>query len=154
MARSKFKRKGTGQKHVQLFDYMLRSAAWRDLSTVEMALYVEIKRRFDGFNNGRIGMSCREAAALLNVSKATAGRAFDRLQRNGLITIGKPSGFNVKGRVSTEWRLTEYRCDVSGELPTKEFLKWKPDEKTTVSPEGQTVSPEGQFAPRKAANHA
>ena len=66
----------------------------------------------------------------------------------------KRSGFNVKNRAATEWRLTEYQCDVTGQLATKDFMRWTPEEKNTVRPQGHTVRPQGQWQPEKEVNHA
>ncbi len=128
------KRRGKS-KFVALDGYLYRSAAWLDLGCVERCLYIELKIRYDGFNNGRIGLGCREAAEALNVSRNTANRSFQTLERRGFIAVARPSGFNVKGRAATEYRLTEFKCDLTGELPTKDFTKWVQQEKSTVPPE-------------------
>lgn len=124
----RFKRKG-GRKFVMLDAYLLNSSAWNSLNVHAKVAYIELKRRYDGFNNGSIGLSCRELAATLNSSKDTAIRALDALAERGFIRKVRPSGFNIKNRRATEWRLTEYRCDVSGELPEKEFMRWMPEKK-------------------------
>jgi hypothetical protein len=143
---SRYKRKKKS-KFLMIEGYILRSPAWRALSPNDRAAYLELKWRYDGLNNGRIGLGCRELAEALGTSKMTALRALDSLMEKGFLAKAKASGFNVKHRAATEWRLTEYTCDVTGELPTKEFMRWGADEKNTVSPEGHTVSPEGQSAP-------
>lgn len=137
------KRKGK-TKFVKLDRYLYRSDAWQDLSCVDRCLYLLLLDRYDGTNNGRIGLGCRDASLELNVSKNTANRSFQSLEDHGFIRTTKRSGFNVKDRVTNEYRLTEYGCDVTGELPTKDFMKWAPEEKSTVPPEGHTVPPEGQ----------
>jgi hypothetical protein len=47
------------------------------------------------------------------------------------VKIAKDSGFNIKGRVSREWLLTEFPDDRSGihVEPTKEFMRWQPPAK-------------------------
>jgi len=137
MANSK-RRKGKG-KFVMIEKYMFDSDAWMALSCVDRCLYLEFLKRYDGFNNGRIGFSCREAVALLRIGKSTASRSFKNLEDKGFIEVTKRSGFNIKGRVSNEHRLTEYKCDITGELPTKKFVHWRPDEKSTVPPQVRTV---------------
>lgn len=141
----RMKRKGR-TKFLMIEAYVFSSPAFRSLSTVERAAYLEIKWRYDGFNNGRIGVSCRELGEALNVSKATASRAIDTLCERGFVEPVKRSTFNHKYRTATEWRLTEYACNVTGELPTKPFMRWR--EKNTVSPRGHTVSPEGHLTPK------
>ena len=150
--------------HVRLYEWVLQTEAWRSLGCVERALYVEVSRRHRSGtreNNGRIGFSVREAAAALNIGRSTAARAFQELQAKGFLRIGKLSGFNVKGRVSTEWRLTEFPNALTGELATKEFAIWTPDEKTTVPSQTATVPPQvhprpprGTVSQNKAVNGA
>ena len=130
-------------RYVALSHWMMRTAAWRDLDCVARCVYVEIARRYagPGSNNGRIRCSIREIAEQLNVSKATAMRALQRLGDHGFIAQTKRGTFNFKTRHASEWRLTEYGCDVTGELPSKDFARWQPvvdspvKNKNTVSPE-------------------
>jgi hypothetical protein len=125
---------------------MLASAAWQAADGNCRALYVELARRYrgPGSNNGRIPYSVREAAAVLSVGRSTAQRCFERLQELGFIKIGKRSGFNMKGRVSTEWLLTEFADDTKGALGpavgSKDFMSWAPG-KSFHSPTSDTHSP-------------
>jgi DNA-binding transcriptional regulator YhcF (GntR family) len=153
MARSRYKRKGKS-KFIMIDGYIMRSAAWKALTANERASYLEVKWRYDGLNNGRIGLGCRELAEAIGVSKDTAKRSLDNLQAKGFIAMMKRSGFNVKNRAATEWRLTEYKCDVTGQLSTKDFMRWTAEEKNTVRPQGHTVRPQGQWQPEKGVNHA
>lgn len=126
----KRRRDKEGGSWVRLTEYMMAGPAWRSLDTVARALYVEIARRYRGpdSNNGKIPYSVREAAASLSVGRSTAHRAFKALIDRGFIVVAKVSGFNMKGRVSTEWRLTEFADDtVPGKLATKDFTRWTPD---------------------------
>ncbi|CAN7241104.1 GntR family transcriptional regulator [Mesorhizobium sp. LjNodule214] len=122
MARSRFKRKGNA-KFIMIEGYIMRSAAWLALSANDRAAYLELKWRYDGLNNGRIGLGERELGGALHISRETARRALNSLVEKGFVARAKASGFNVKSRVATEWRLTEYRCDVSGHLSTKDFMR-------------------------------
>lgn len=151
---SKWKRKGK-PKYLSLESYMVKSDAWRSLMPNDRALYLELKWRFDGFNNGRIGLGVREAADALNIGKNACWASFRTLQEKGFIRVAKASGFNIKSRRSTEWRLTEIKSDINGDLPTMEFMKWRPDEKSTVPPQGHTVPPQGrrqEHIPKNAAH--
>jgi DNA-binding transcriptional MocR family regulator len=117
-------------RHVRLMEWMLASEAWRALDPVARVLYVEISRRYRGLNsnNGKIPYSVRESAAALNVSRNTANRAFHHLEERGFIVAKKRSGFNVKGRTSTEWLLTEFPDDTQTgtNIATKDFMSWTP----------------------------
>jgi hypothetical protein len=105
----------------------MKTPAWRDLDCVARSAYVELSSRYagPGSNNGRIAYSLEEMARALSVGKATAQRAFRKLQANGFIVRMKSGCFNFKLRHSTEWRLTEFMCDVTGALATKEFTRWE-----------------------------
>lgn len=130
---SKYKRKGKS-KFIMIDGYVKRCAAWKALTPVERAVYLEVKWRYDGMNNGRIGLGLRELANEINMGRDTAGRALDALVRYGFIVKTKASAFNVKNRKVAEWRLTEYPCDVTGELPTKTFMRWEPTKKQQSHP--------------------
>jgi hypothetical protein len=110
---------------IQLFHWMLRTEAWKDLRPVARALYVELSGRYRGTNNGEIFYSVRQASKALKVSKDTAARAFEELQRHGFIAVQRKGGFNLKEQKgqATVWRLTEFICcsAVSG---TKDFTRW------------------------------
>ncbi|TKT78400.1 hypothetical protein [Aquamicrobium sp. LC103] len=121
--------------------YVKRSAAWKALTPIERCSYIEVKWRYDGLNNGRIGLGCRELADEIGMGKDTAKRALIRLTEIGFITKTKPSAFNVKNRAVTEWRLTEYPCDVTGELPTKDFMRWESKNKTQAHPRDTQAHP-------------
>lgn len=48
-------------RHVRLYHWLMQSEAWRTLSPVAKALYLELAYRYNGANNGRIGLSVRDA---------------------------------------------------------------------------------------------
>jgi DNA-binding transcriptional MocR family regulator len=113
-------------RFVQLHHWMLNSPAWRALKASSRAVYVELSMRYNGFNNGTLALSARDAARLCNINKDTATQAFRQLIEHGFIERVTPGGFSCKVRHATEWRLTDSRCDVTGALPTKAFAKWRP----------------------------
>ena len=122
--RSKRERPG---RYVALSHWLMRTDAWRDLDTVARSAYLQLAMRYagPGSNNGRLPYSVREMADDLNVSKATASRAFARLQSHGFIVLAKKGAFNWKVRHSSEWLLTEFPCDVTSALATKDFARWQ-----------------------------
>jgi hypothetical protein len=126
--------KDKDSRHVRLYHWFLKSDAWRSLSPIERALYVEIVTRYNGSNNGRIGFGVRDAAKGLHISKAGAARAFAGLQVCGFIVATKRSAFNIKTKMATEWRLTEFCSDIDGAFATKDFMKWVPPEKQNTVP--------------------
>jgi DNA-binding Lrp family transcriptional regulator len=72
--------------------------------------------------NGRIGLSIRPAAERCHIAPGTAVRAFKELEDRGFIDCITKGGFNRKLRHASEWRLTNYPCDVTGDLTSKRFM--------------------------------
>src|SRR5262245_45075759 len=108
------RRKG-GPPFLQLYRFIKRSQAWHDLSLTARCLLIELLDRYNGINNGMIGLGVREAADALNCSKDTAARAFKELDDAKLVHPMK--GGHWMGKRAAEWRITFYRCDKSGDLP-------------------------------------
>jgi hypothetical protein len=107
----------------------LESHAWRSLTGNAAKLYVELAKRYNGNNNGRIPYSVREAAKALNASYQTAMRSLQLLQDRGFIVCMKRGAFSLKAAPSaSEWRLTEYNNDTPPEHATKDFMRWRPRE--------------------------
>lgn len=131
--------------------YVMRSVAWRSLKPLARAAYLEICFNFDGTNNGRIQMGARTLGERLGIDKATASRAIIELNAKGFIETAKRGAFNIKARHVAEYRLTAFRCDVSGALPLKTFMRWTPEIQNTVAPvrpNGCTHAPDGQKTTR------
>lgn len=111
---------GGGRKHLQLYTNVKRSAAYYSLSVYARCALIELIDRFNGCNNGMIGLGVRELADELQCSHGTAVNAFRELDDAGLahpVTLGR-----YPGKRATEWRLTFKRCDATGELP---ILNWQ-----------------------------
>ena len=123
-------RGGKAPRHIRLYHWMTNSPALHDLNAARV-IYCEMAKRYagNGSNNGRIPYSVREAAAELRISPATASRALKSLQRHGFVVAETKGAFSLKKRHATEWRLTEFPCDVTHALPTKDFMRWHPGQK-------------------------
>lgn len=122
-------------RHTMLFHYMLDSQAWKSLGPIPRAVYLDLAKRYYGTNNGRIGYSIRCAVDELHIGNATAKRALDALQERGFIVAMKRGHFNVKVRLASEWRLTQFACDVSPNIATKDFMTWTPNKNRTRYPQ-------------------
>lgn len=118
--------KGVG-RFVQLPLFMLESVAWRDLSSQEQAAYLAVAMVYNGANNGCLAVSVRQVAERARVNKDTATKCVARLQALGFIECASPGGFSRKVRHAAEWRLTLYKCDRTNALPSKAFMKWRPE---------------------------
>ena len=122
-------------RYVSMSHYLMKSQAWKSLGCIERAVYLDMASRYYGSNNGRIGYSIRCAVDELHIGTSTSKRALDALQDRGFIVAVKKGAFSLKTRNSTEWRLTEYQCDVSHKLATKDFMTWTPDKNKTRYPQ-------------------
>jgi DNA-binding transcriptional MocR family regulator len=103
---------------------MLDSPAYLSLTCSARAVLIEIARGHDGTNNGRLGLSIRRASERCNIARGTAQRAFAELQERGFVDCMTKGAFSRKALHATEWRLTWWGCDVTGELPSKKFMSW------------------------------
>jgi hypothetical protein len=120
---------------VALPKYMLQSLAWRTLKPVPRAAFVELVGLYNGVNNGWLAMSARTLATAINVSRPTAARALEELTARGFIEKTRAGAFSCKIRLASEWRLTMHRCDRTHDLPSKAFMRWRPEKQSTVSPQ-------------------
>lgn len=117
-------KKGAG-RHVQLPEWLQVTEAWSGLKPQPRALYIELKRRFNGRNNGRIVLSYRDAAEAINVHRNSVGAYFAALEKRGLIAMTQrhylgPSGI---GQASL-WALQELPT-VDGAPAQMGFKKWR-----------------------------
>ncbi len=126
MARKKLNAFGMASpaKHVRLYHWMLACEAWGALTVAARALLIEVSNRHNGQNNGRISMSVREAAGLLNVGVNLPTKLFRELVDKGFLKSGRRGAFNVKGGMASEWEITTEPCN--GNHATKEFMAWRP----------------------------
>lgn len=126
MARSK--RGSGGPPFVQLMEWFQSSEAWASMKPGPRALYLELKRRFRGHNNGRLFLSHRDAAKSLNCGRDTVAGYFHELEGRGFIAVTKGHCLGSAGvGQATHYRLTEEACD--GKPATKEFMNWRPQKK-------------------------
>lgn len=122
------KNRGTRERYVSLRYWLLNSAAWNRLPGGARALYVELARRYNGSNNGRIPYSVHEAMQALGVSKGQAKYLFDMLLDRGFIVCTKRGAFSLKTtKDASEWLLTEHASDHPPAHATKEFMRWNGD---------------------------
>ena len=136
--------KDTAARHIRLYHWLLRSEAWQSLSANARAVYIEMAARYNGSNNGQIPFSVRDAANRAHIGKNAADAALTLLQARGFIVATRRGAFNVKTKIATEWRLTEFTCDVDHSFATKDFMRWSPEKQNTVPKAGRTVPVAGQ----------
>jgi hypothetical protein len=100
---------------------MAESAAWRSLSGAAVKVYVELRRRFNGSNNGELSLSLDEAARLLHLGKATVARAFAELEAKGFIRMTARGQWY--GRLATTYSVTDR--PVGSNPPTNAWRIWR-----------------------------
>lgn len=133
-------RSAGGPPFIQLYRWMLDSPAWRSLSVYSRCLYIALRGRYFGNNNGNINLSYREAEIEVGCSNRPIIAALKELQEKGFIRPQQKGSFSWKARVddkgtlrATTWILTELPQDFPAKhlSPTKEFMSWQPTEKKT-----------------------
>lgn len=109
-------------RHVRLYEYMEKTAAWRGLSGNAVKAWLVINLKYNGSNNGCIAVASRDLADRMGVSKDTANRAVLELVNAGFLRKTKASSFSLK-RKAPEYCLTHLRCNLTGSAPSKEYAR-------------------------------
>ena len=66
----------------------------------------------------------RRLADRLGIHKSSGSRALKVLVERGFLDIVVPGGFSCKVKRATEYRLTAQKCDVTGDVSSKKFMRW------------------------------
>lgn len=111
-----------GGKFLLLPHCLLASEAFRTASPRAIKVLLALCMKHDGFNNGKIGVSFRELATLIDSGNNVANsNALCELMERGIVALARsyPKG----QRLANEYRLTFVPM---GETPaTNEYLSWK-----------------------------
>lgn len=107
---------------------MARSPAFRSLTGAALKVWVELRTRYNGHNNGLVSLSLREAATLLGMSQTTAQRALMQLEVKGFIK--RRTRGSWYGRKAAEFIIADKSYD--GNPPTRDWQKWRPKNKSSV----------------------
>ena len=75
---------------VMLPNKMIDSKAWQELSCYARTVYIEIKRRYNGKNDGNLSYTYREGIKIMSKKRFT--KALKELLNNGLIDIIRSGG--------------------------------------------------------------
>lgn len=118
-----------GEPFVLLPKNLLTSAAWLDLSPGAKCIFIELKRIFNGVNNGEVSLSCRQAETVAKCSKNTASKKFKELESHGFIIANRKGLFTI--RQATTWILTTERY--KGNPNTDNWKNWTPQNPFEVS---------------------
>jgi len=102
---------------------MFDSPAFRSLSSSSIIVYLLLVRRFNGYNNGEIALSCRDCAKYAKISRNTAQRAFFELQEKGFIKLEKQGLFTTKN-ASTYTLTSTVNSGTILSQPTNDWMRW------------------------------
>jgi len=100
---------------------MLNSSAFQNLSPKAVRIFIEIKRRYNGSNNGEISIGYAEAGKVAKCTKNTAGKAITELIEHGFIKRVKIGQFTCN--LASTYSLT---CEENGKgIKTNEWKDWQ-----------------------------
>ena len=121
--------KAAKDRYVAISNAIIDSDAFSYLSGHATKVYLLIRRRYFGSNNGRIGAGRNETAETLHLSKEKVADAFVELEHVGLIQMTRPGSWRDHRR--TEWALTDRQLDVTLPLGIEHrvgaWRSWRPD---------------------------
>lgn len=111
-----------GGKYLLMPHCLLASEAYRTASPRALKVLTAMCLKHNGFNNGRIGVSCRDLAEAIDSQDHGANlRAIGELVSRGLVVI---EGDHAKGkRLAREYRLTFIPTETSS--ATHDYLHWQ-----------------------------
>ena len=103
---------------------MIDSEAWQGLSCYARAVYIEIKRKYNGSNKDNLSYTYREAGKLMQ--RRTFTKALRELVNNGLIDVIRSGGLYRKSNIfglSDRWKFYGQENFKIGKLkvPDKDF---------------------------------
>lgn len=93
----------------------------------EKAIFIAVAQRWDGFNNGQIGLGVRDTAAEVHIAPNTATRAFNVLQERGFLELMRDSSFHQK-KLVREWRVTCFPVgpwNAPTSRATHDYQRWR-----------------------------
>ena len=125
LRKKKGRRDGSSEQYMNLPYAWVRADAWRSLGGAALKVFVELRGRFNGGNNGKLFLAYQEASDLLGLGRATIKRAFDELETKGFLV--KTQQGQWYGRRATLWRITMLACD--GTPATHDWKNWRQEKK-------------------------
>ena len=109
------------EQYIKIPYTMIRHHAWRSLSPPAIKVWIELRSRFNGRNNGDLSLGLDEGARLLGMSKSTVSRALKELADKGFTKMTKLGRWC--GRMATTWAVTDR--PLKGNLATRNWLNWR-----------------------------
>jgi len=136
-----------GGQFVPITHDMAASPAWRALPGAALKVYFELRRRYNGGNNGDLSLSLDEGARILGIGKATVARALTELQAKGFIAMTRRGRWY--GRQASTYAVADR--PVGRNPPTNGWRAWRPGPenhssvplRTDGGPDGAATEPRG-----------
>lgn len=110
------------KRFVQLNYHLIKSNAFKEVSGGAFKLYIKVRERFNGVNNGEIGFSVRDASNKLGIAPMTAHKYFKELEEKGFLKTRVKGSYNFKSRHATTWIITAERYN--HKAPSNDFMSW------------------------------
>ncbi|MEH6477876.1 MAG: hypothetical protein V7727_19455 [Sneathiella sp.] len=110
------------EQYVPLSYAMLGSEAWLTLSPASCKVYVELRSKYHGGNNGELSLAYATARKKLHLGNSSIATAFKELEERGFIQLVKEGHWY--GRQAAEWCVTDR--PYNGKPATNNWRQWKP----------------------------
>lgn len=113
---------------------MVRSEAWLSLKPASIKVYIELRSKYYGSNNGELSLSYGNARKRLRMGNSAIATAFLELEERGFIELITEGHWY--GRKAAEWSVADRHY--KGNPATNKWRNWKPGmsfKKTEVAPD-------------------
>ena len=107
----------------------METEAFQHLSADATRVYLFMRKRYNGANNGCVIFSWRDAMAALRSGCDRAGKALRELRTKGFVKLRAPGKPGPNIRPAGEWQLTAFEC--GGQPASKDFVRWRPEQLPT-----------------------
>jgi len=126
--------KGRGnQRFICLHAGITGSDAYQALPALARALLIEVWRRHDGSNNGRIPYGENDGAAALHTGRKQIRKALVQLVDHGFLVKRKRGSFSTKLKHTSEWEITAEDLH-DGTKATHSYRDWKNNPRGSEKP--------------------
>jgi hypothetical protein len=94
-------------RHIRVYGELLNSPAYRVMSFAAKALFIDMRERVTGTNNGNISAALTDMKHKGWSSAATLSKALYELRTMGFIAVTRMGGLKIGTRVCTLYRFTD-----------------------------------------------
>lgn len=117
--------------HIRLYWELVDSNAWRALTHADIRIYLALRRKLLGSNNGNINATLKELKRAGISSSSTLSNALHRLEALGFIEKTRQGGIAHGGKLCSLYRFTDAetyefpKLGVKAMRPTNEWKNFK-----------------------------